>query len=76
MQNKDFQIGKYYKLKHKLPIKNFYIFEGSNVIFLGIDCMYDYNVIKILYEGILYKFETMYELDTWLKVIDNPTTRE
>ena len=38
--------------------------------------MDDYNVIKILYEGILYKFETMYESDTWLKIIDNPTTRE
>ena len=71
-----FKIGNCCKLKHNLIAKNSYIPEGSNVIFLGIDCMYDYNVIKILYEGILYKFETMYELDTWLKVIDNPTTRE
>lgn len=72
-----FKIGSCCKLKHKLAItKNFYISEGSNVIFLGIRYMDDYNIIKILYEGILYKFETICESDTWLKVIDNPTTRE
>ena len=67
MQNKDFQIGKYYKTKCNIYINpDFTIPANSNVIYLGLNKDGKFhNSIKLLYFGFLYKF-TIYRWEEFI----------